>query len=307
MNILVTGASGFIGRKLLNALAGRSDVHLFALSRRSFCEDNVEMLQGDILDGAFVQKCFAEHEFDVVIHLAAITEHHKIVDEKAETLELTLRGTLNLLNAFNDNCRGGSFIYSSTGKVYGKTNEMPISEAALVNPGNILGKIKRIGEEVIDLCSVPDNRYLICRIFNIYGEWQKRSFVVPTIIDQLASGELKLGNMKDKRDYLYIDDLVEALIACVDNASSFKQVDYVNIGSGVPADVEEIVEVISELTGKNLSVQVEAGKLRKDETSVEYCDNSKLQKLANWKPKYSLREGLKKTLAEEGVSLTELK
>lgn len=301
MNILVTGASGFIGRKLLHELAKRESVKLFALSRRSFCEESIEMLQGDLLDESFVQDCFFKHNFDVVMHLAAITEHYKIVDEKAKTLELTLRGTFNLLNAFNENCKGGMFVFASTGKVYGNTNEMPISEKALVNPSNILGKIKRMGEEVIDLCSVHDNRYLICRIFNIYGEWQKRSFVVPTIIDQITSGELKLGNMKDKRDYLYIDDLVEALIACMDNASGFDQVDYVNIGSGVPADVGDIVKSISELTGKKLPVRVDAEKIRKDETSIEYCNNGKIQGITNWKPKYSLKEGLRKTLIEEGV------
>lgn len=301
MNILITGASGFIGKRLMQELADKKDVKVYALSRHEIDDKSVELLQGDLLDKEFIDECFERCSFDVVFHLAGITEHHRIVDEKIQTLEDTLAGAGNLLRAFNHYCKDAVFLFSSTGKVYGKTNEMPISESAYVNPQNILGKIKRMTEELIDIYAVPQNRYIICRIFNVYGEFQRRSFVLPTIIDQIEKQELILGNLNDLRDYLYVDDLVSALIACAKQAKQFSSVDYVNIGSGAPADVSKLVDIISELTGKRFSIFIDGERLRGDETPVEYCNNEKINHLTGWYPQYTLKEGLRKTLKSEGI------
>ena len=256
---------------------------------------------GDILDSAFVERVFSMQPFDVVIHLAAITEHDAIVNDKQRTFETNLMGTLSLLKGFNAHCKGAQFIYASTGKVYGKTDEMPITESARSNPQNILGRSKRITEQTIEYCAIPDNNYLICRIFNIYGEHQKRNFVVPTIIDQLNDSRVKLGNICDLRDYLYIEDLISAITACIRHRDKFAQVDYVNIGSGTPTSVSDILRELEQLTGKSIAVETEARRFRADETPIEVCDNHRLTTLTGWKPKYSLREGLYQTLRGEGV------
>lgn len=301
MKVLITGAGGFIGRHLIQTLSQTGSAELFALSRGATDIPNATVLQGDVLDSGRIEEIFSAHSFDVVYHLAAITEHHKIVDDKAATFYTNLQGTINLLESFNRHCKGAAFIYASTGKVYGKTNEMPITESAYVNPQNILGKTKRITEEVIDLYATPENHYVSCRIFNIYGEGQKRSFVVPTIIDQLDRPEIILGALHDLRDYLYVDDLISALIACGKNAGNFANVDWVNIGSGAPANVEDILRVISELTNKKLNVSVDVSRLRTDETAVEFCSTKKLQDLTGWKPQYTLKQGLRRVLQREGV------
>lgn len=301
MRVLITGAGGFIGRRLIHALQSDHQADITALARHPLEMEGVRSCLCDVLDADAVEDAFRERAFDYVVHLAAVTAHSEIVDNRQATFEINLRGTMNLLNSFNRHCRGAQFIYASTGKVYGRTNEMPISESAAVNPTNILGKSKRITEEVIDFCAVPENRYLICRIFNIYGENQKRNFVVPTIIDQLDRDAVQLGALKDLRDYLYVDDLISALTACMSHGDAFAPVDHVNIGSGEPACVADILREMEKLLGRKINVEVKQARLRRDETPVEFCDHGKLTALTGWEPAYTLESGLEKTLRAEGV------
>lgn len=301
MRVLITGAGGFIGRNLITALLGEADTEVVALSRSGLDIPGVRVYPCDILNRGAVESVFRENQFDCVIHLAAITAHSEIVDNRMKTFETNLQGTINLLNSFNTYCRGGQFIYASTGKVYGKTNEMPISENALVNPTNILGKTKRITEEVIEFYAQPENRYLILRIFNIYGEGQRSHFVLPTILAQLEQEHIQLGSLKDFRDYLYVDDLIDAFKACIASPAKFSNVDHVNIGSGEPACVADILREIEKLIGRKLKVTVDQSKFRHDETPVEFCNHSKLTAQTGWTPRYSLADGVEKTLRANGV------
>ncbi len=301
MRVLITGAGGFIGRKLIAALSEEADTEIIALSRNGLDIPGIRFYPCNILDRDAVEKVFKENQFDCVVHLAAITAHSEIVDNRMKTFETNLQGTINLLNGFNKYCHGGQFIYSSTGKVYGKTNEMPISENALVNPTNILGKTKRITEEVIEFYAQPENRYLILRIFNIYGEGQRSNFVLPTILAQLEQESINLGSLKDFRDYLYVDDLIDAFKACIASPGKFSNVDHVNIGSGEPACVADMLREIERLIGRELKVTSDQSKFRHDETPVEFCNRSKMTAQTGWTPKYSLAEGIEKTLRANGV------
>lgn len=301
MNILITGANGFIGKRLITSLQTYSDIQIYALSRYDIHIGNVISIKCDVLNKTEVETVFAANHFDTVIHLAAITAHEEIVGNRVKAFETNLYGTMNILNSFNRHCKNAQFIYASTGKVYGKTNEMPITEQAVTNPLNILGKTKRITEQVIDFYASQENRYLNCRIFNIYGEFQKRNFLLPTIIDQLDKPFVTLGALKDYRDYLYIDDLLSAIQLCVVNPKKFASVDYINIGSGEPTCVADILRELEQLLNRKIEIHTDVSRFRKDETPVEFCSNEKLWKLVGWKPLFSLHNGLEKALLAEGV------
>ncbi len=302
-NILITGAGGFIGRHIIEQLCQEEAIRIFALSRKENCfkDERVECVVADIMQPDSYEQIFKENKIDCVMHLAAITEHDAIVNDKVNTLMTNLYGTQNILSIFNKYCNNAQFIYTSTGKVYGKTNEMPISENAICNPTNILGKSKYITERMVDFCAVPENKYLICRIFNVYGIGQKPNFVFPTIINQLENEEIALGSIFDKRDYLYFEDLINALICCIQSKDSFSDFDIVNIGSGEAYSVDEIIKIIGKDLNKDIKTRIDEKRMRTDETDIEYCINKKMIDITGWHPKYSMQEGIREILLAEGL------
>lgn len=301
MKVLITGINGFLGRELVDWLKYKEGIELFGMARTK-AELPLKYIEADILDKNLVQNAFRKYHFDIVIHLAAITAHDQIVENQYETLNINVNGTKNLLQAFNKYCKNALFVYASTGKVYGDTNETPISEEALTKPMNILGKSKYITERIVDFYAEPNNKYLITKIFNIFGGKQKDNFIVPTIINQLKHGTiLNLGNITDQRDYLYIKDFIDAFWKCIEHKDELKQVEIINIGSGIAASVHDIICAFEKYLGIKITVQTDKCKLRNDEKPLECCNNTKLKKLTGWYMRYSFEDALKEICEEQGI------
>lgn len=305
MKLLITGADGFIGRNLIKRLKNVPDVDIYTISRKSvISEPSVTNYCCDILDESAVHKIFEHQTFDVVIHLAALTAHEDIINNKNLALCTNLKGTENIISAFNRFCTNAVFYYASSGKVYGRTNEMPITENAIERPTTILGKGKYITERIIEFYSdVKSNKYTIMRIFNVYGGEQKKNFIVPTLLKQLSEGnQLELGNIYDKRDYLYIEDLISAIEALISNRHKLSHFEIVNIGSGIPVSVEKIVEELKRILNREeIKINISKQRMRSDETEVEYCITKKLYKLTGWHSKFDLHAGLTETCKQQGL------
>lgn len=305
MKILITGAGGFIGRNLIMGLKNVPNIDLYTISRKNiFTELPVTNYCCDILDEEAVYKIFERQTFDIVVHLAALTAHDDIMNNKNLTLRTNLKGTENILSAFNHFCSNAVFYYASSGKIYGKTNEMPITENALERPTTILGKGKYITEKIIDFyADIESNKYIIMRIFNIYGGEQKDNFIVPTLLKQLLNGNrLELGNIYDKRDYLYIEDLISAIKALIKNRHELSNFEIVNIGSGVPISVKDIIDELKIILNiDEIRIDISERRIRSDETEVEYCSNKKLHELTGWEKKFSLNAGLTEVCKQYGL------
>lgn len=290
--VFISGVNGFIGQALAKALLSKG-YKVSGLGTSKKCDiKGVNYKSCDVLDGKKLIKLSNGH--DVYIHLAAITTHDEIVNHATQTLQINWQGTYNMLEAFTQN-KGKHFLYASTGKVYGDFKSLPIKEADPCNPLNILGKSKYICERLIDFFAKtnPAHQYSILRIFNIYGEGQKESFLVPTIIKQLKSSSIKLGDIKAKRDYLYKDDLVSAFIKVIEKNKS--TINIFNVGSGKAYSAEEIAKTLGVITGKKLTIKSNSKKIRGDELDTEYCSNQKLKGLG-WKQNFTLKKGLETTL-----------
>ncbi len=303
MNILVTGANGFIGRKLCEKLTPGNTV--IGIGRHNTQIKDVVYMQADITDKEILKKLFIQYHFDAVYHLASVTFHDDIVNQKQKTLEISLKGTENLVTLFNEYCSNAKFIYTSTGKVYGGKHDEPISENIIITPDNILGKSKYLTEQLIDYYA-PDNKsnqFTILRIFNVYGYGQRESFVIPHIIKHIKENQtIPLGNLNDKRDYVYISDVIDCLISILNNTCSYKQnLERFNVGTGRANSVRDILNNIENMLGRKLEIKVIDDRKRNDESSIEYCDYSKLKQFFNWDPKVSLYDGLLKILREENL------
>lgn len=293
MEVLITGINGFIGRHLALALVNKGH-KVFGIGRE----------EGGVLNEKLIDKAVRNSE--VVIHLAALTSHKDIVDNKFETLETNFIGTKNVLNAFIKSKTARKFLYASTGKVYGKIVRLPIPEEHPTDPLNILGKSKLITERLIDFYAssslgVSSKEFIILRIFNVYGRGQKDNFLIPTILKQLESGnELVLGDIKAKRDYVYIDDVVDGFVRAIQKRG-LEGLSIYNICSGKSFSAQEIVEMISQIKGVKIKIKSDSKKIRKDEVDDEYGSFKKAKKVLGWVPKVTLSKGLLKILEKSKI------
>jgi len=295
MSVLVTGCNGFLGRALVNALDPAEAVVGVGLSPTP-ASPGICYRRVDVTDRASVAALFREHRFVSVYHFAGVTEHSRIVVRKNATLAETLRGTLNLVEEF-EACGGERFVYASSGKVYGPMTGRGLREDCPTNPTNVLGKMKLSAENLIRFFAEGSpRRYILARLFNIFGPTQKPAFVVPAILTQLrTSGAIRLGELGHKRDYLYVDDAVEALLTLA-RADLPQGLSIFNIGSGAARSVKEILAELEDLLGFEIHVESEPARLRPDEFEEEFADTGRLRALG-WRPRHAFRDGLRDTAA----------
>lgn len=272
MKIAVTGASGFIGRALMNT---KSDEHQFLelnLRRLHESDDSHDSTK-------------PEH----IIHLAGKTFVPDSWKNPREFYEVNLMGTQHVL----DYCvkTGASLTYVSS-YVYGTPSYLPINENHPVFPNTPYNHSKWMGELMCEFYSTNFKvDVVVLRPFNIYGCHQSPSFLIPTILNQLKqSNQISLQSLLPRRDYLFIDDFISALLS----TTGFKGFGRFNVGFGSSISVAEIVEVLIQVSGKQ-HVQVTSEEIhRENEVMDVVADISAIRQTFGWSPKISIKEGLNK-------------
>ena len=272
-NVLVTGASGFIGQKLALALsaAGYKVV--------AFIGDVTQQKTFEQLDST---------EVEFVFHLAGRTFVPDSWHEPADFERVNVGGTMNVLDFCR--CRKIPLTYVSA-YLYGIPSKLPINECDEITPNNPYALSKFMAESVCkfyaEYYSIP---VTIIRPFNIYGAGQKPHFLIPEIIAQVhKKNTIKLKDLNPRRDYLYVDDLVEALLLTMGPSQGCH---IYNIGYGSSLSVAEIVHVIQTVAGTTLPV-ISENLTRENEISDVYADISLANKELNWQPRTSFAEGIK--------------
>lgn len=278
-HILVTGSNGFIGSSLTR--------HLSQLGYR-ICEHNLS--DGDISNESSLKFCEDLH-IDHVFHLAARTFVPDSWEYPQEFIRSNVLGTGQVLEL----CRktGASLTYISA-YLYGNPDSLPITENTPVKPNNPYALSKVLAEQQ---CAFYAKQYkvrsCIIRPFNIYGIGQDSNFLIPHIIHQvLHEKEICVKDLEPKRDYVYLDDLAEALAKTVQYKKEFG---VFNISSGESHSVKDIIDVIQKLVGTDKKIQSEK-QIRKNEIMDTRADNSLAKKELQWEPFHSFEEGMKKCL-----------
>lgn len=308
--ILVTGADGFIGSHLTEALvrAGH-DVRAFVLynSFNSWgwldhadqsIRKNLDVFAGDIRDPHGVKESMKG--CDVVLHLAALIAIPYSYHSPDTYIDTNVKGTLNVLQAARE-LGGVKVIHTSTSEVYGTARFVPITEEHPLQ-GQSPYSASKIGADQLAYSFFASFGLpvTIVRPFNTYGPRQSARAVIPTIITQIASGQrrIKLGAIHPTRDFNFVLDSVAGFILAANSDAGVGEV--VNFGSNYEISIGDTVRLIVEAMGAETEIETAEERLRPTNSEVErlWADNAKAKRLFGWEPAYGGREGFKRGLAE---------
>ena len=306
--VLVTGAGGFIGSHLTEALVRRGfNVRAFVLynSTNSWgwldqlhpeIKNQIEVFPGDIRDPYGVKK--AMQGCDIVFHLAALIAIPYSYHTPDTYIDTNVKGTLNIVQAARE-LGLSKVIHTSTSEVYGTAQFVPITEEHPLQ-GQSPYSASKIGADQIAMSFFNsfETPVSIIRPFNTYGPRQSARAVIPTIIIQIASGQkkLKLGALHPTRDFNYVDDIVNGFIEI--SMSDIARGKVINIGNKYEISIEDTAKLIAEIMNIEIEIETNSERLRprKSEVYRLLCENSKAKKILNWRPQFHGRNGLKKGL-----------
>jgi len=304
--VLITGGAGFIGRWLVqHALNAGAAVVIYDNLSVGSLENLMEMegkfifYQGDIRDQSQLAQIMRKHSVERVFHLAAIHYIPYCESHPQETFEVNLVGTLAVLEAM----RAASvqrLVFASTGALYPPLN-IPLTEQTPLEPQDIYGLTKLHCEQAIHYYQ---KRYgmeaTLVRLFNTYGPYETNPHLLPHIIQTLKQGvrEIPLGNLKPKRDYVYVTDVAEGFWRLGETPAT---VGVYNLGTGVEHSVEEVVATLSELLRMPIQIVQDPTRVRPVDKLHQRADLERLRAALRWTPSTSLTDGLQRWLTVEGL------
>lgn len=306
--ILVTGADGFIGSHLVEALlAAGCDVRAFVFynsfgtwgwldSLPKQAQKSIEIFAGDIRDPNGVRK--AMENCDIVFHLAALIAIPFSYHSPDSYVDTNIKGTLNVLHAAKD--QGISrILVTSTSEVYGSAKFVPMTEAHPFQGQSPYSATKigadRLAESFYRSFESP---VVIVRPFNTYGPRQSARAVIPTVITQLLSGEseLRLGSLSPTRDFNFVADTVAGFLAIAAADSAIGK--EINIASNTEISIKQIAEILIEKINPSAKIINDQVRLRPDASEVTRLvgDNQLIRSLTDWTPKFDMAKGLSETI-----------
>lgn len=311
LNVLVTGADGFIGSHLSE--------HLFALGANvtALCLYNASgrcgwldttppavrrrltIVQGDVRDAAFVRRLVAER--DMVFHLAALTATSQSYVAAQSYVDTNITGTLNVLEAAREH-GVGRVVHASTCEVYASAAGVPIGEQHPLQ-GRSPAAASRIGADMLAQAFAQSFELplAILRPFDTFGPRQSERAVIPTVIRQAldpAVPSIAVRDLRPIRDFTFVGDIVTAFLA-LGAAREVELGRVYNAGSGRRLRISEVVETVRRLAGTDKSVITEAAPARPSRSEVAelVADATALARLTGWRPQVSLEDGLARTVA----------
>ncbi len=304
--VLVTGADGFIGSHLVEALVQAGHEVTALAQYNSFnhwgwledidCRSQVRVVSGDVRDPHFCRQL--TKGMDVIYHLAALIAIPYSYVAPDSYVDVNIRGTLNICQAARDN-GVGLVVHTSTSEVYGTARYVPIDEQHPLQPQSPYSASK-MGADAMAMSfhNAFELPLVIARPFNTYGPRQSARAVIPTIITQIAAGKrsIKLGDVTPTRDFNYVTDTCRGFMALANCPTAIGQT--VNIGSNFEISVGDTVALIRELMNSDVSFEVDEARLRPEGSEVFrlWCDNSRIEALTGFKPQVDIRAGLGKTI-----------
>ena len=310
LKILITGADGFIGSHLTEALIRLGhNVRAFVLYNSfgswgwlDHCSNDVrgqfEVFAGDIRDPHGVKE--AMRGCDAVLHLAALIAIPYSYHSPDTYVDTNVKGTLNVLQAARE-LGVRRVVHTSTSEVYGTARFVPITEDHPLQGQSPYSATKIAADQLAySFYASFGLPVVIMRPFNTYGPRQSARAVIPTIITQIANGrrQIKLGAVSPTRDFNFVTDTVAGFIAALESDRCIGEV--INLGSNFEISIGDTAHAIAIAMGTSIEIITESQRLRPENSEVErlWASNSKAFELLGWQPQYGGREGLMRGINE---------
>ena len=307
---IVTGAAGFLGSHVAEQLL-LNDQEVLTVDNMGWgTQENLSFLQkhstfrfekNDIRHRDEMIALFEDYQPHHIIHLAALHFIPDAIKNPSEAVSINVHGTQSILEAARVSS-AKTFFFASTGDVY-EPSEDPHREDSITKPFNIYGTTKFLGEQLIHLESQqsPEKKYINGRLFNMIGTRETNPHILPVIFEQLKETpfQLKLGNIFPLRDFVPISQAATSIIElCL---KSTENLTTTNIATGSACSVENIIQLIGEILGKEINVEIDPARVRKAERNVLSSDVSRLKELIGWAPSSDLKQELTDLLKFEGL------
>ena len=308
--VLVTGADGFIGSHLTEALVRAGfKVRAFVLynSFNSWgwldhtspdIKGHFEVFAGDVRDPNGVRT--AMQDCDVVLHLAALIAIPYSYHSPDTYVDTNVKGTLNVVQAARD-LGISRVVHTSTSETYGTARFVPMTEEHPLQ-GQSPYSASKIGADQIAMSFYTsfDTPVVTLRPFNTYGPRQSARAVIPTIIIQIANGkrQIKLGAIHPTRDFIYVSDTVRGFISALHAEKAVGEV--INLGSHYEISIGDTAQTIAKVMGVDIDILTDDQRLRPEKSEVErlFADNTKAKQLMDWSPEYGGLDGFKRGLTK---------
>ena len=308
MNILVTGGAGFIGSVTAESLIRRGHkvtvLDNLVTGHRAAVHPDAAFVQADVANAREVGRAVQEHAIDAVLHFAAYSLVGESMAQPGKYFQNNSAGTLKLLETLlaHDIKK---FVLSSTAALFGKPEQLPISEDAAIQPGSVYGESKYLTERMLGWLNETQNLgFVALRYFNaagaseIYGEDHRpESHLIPITLQVAQSKRDVIGIFGDDydtrdgtcvRDYVHVLDLAQAHILALESLEVGEARRY-NLGNGQGFSVREVIDVCREVTGREIPEEVQPR--RPGDPAALVADSGLIKRDLGWQPEHaSLRE-----------------
>lgn len=296
MTVLVTGASGFVGgrlaRRLRQAMPGEGLVLWGHGSEDELVRQGAVWRTVDITDRAAVDGAIAEDRPTKIVHLAALSSVGQAQQAAAETYDANLNGTSAIAVSLARYVPGASLVFASTGEVYGAAfRDGIVTEETPPRPMNAYARSKLACEFVLHDTLAPVCPVIALRLLNHTGPGQDERFVVPSFAAQIARIEkgsvppnLSVGNLEAERDFLDVDDVIDAYLKALDLAGSASGFEVFNIASGQPRAISSILDALTAMSTARFSIAQDPARLRASDIPRTVCDASAFSARTGWAP-----------------------
>ena len=305
--VLITGGTGFLGSNLTKRIIDEVESITIAttdirqkttLKSLGIDMNKINLVKGDVRDFDFVRLLFNEYEFDTVFHLAAISEVVKCQNDPKLALDVNIGGTINVLEVARTYGNVKAIVVSSSDKAYGTGDRLPYLEDDKLNGKGTYEASKSCTELIARAYATNyDVPVVVTRCSNLYGSGDMNfTRVIPNNIKKVLDGERPViwkGSEKSTREFLYIDDAVDAYVSLVKNIDKTKGNAY-NIGSGEEVTIGELLELLLSKMDTDLTIDY----VEKDipEITHQYLDSTKIGLDTGWEASTYLSDGLEESI-----------